>query len=382
MTMWHVDFSLAIYNRSGKYVIGRDLIAALSENVSQVYYWRQPRKAPPRGLAAKVLGNAEYLEHRFRSGPFVAVVPDFKSTLPMLHLDPATVLKARLRAEDMVLCHDLGPITHPSLFSASVSQLYHKAYGKIASVRPRMVFVSHTTKKIFEASYGPTTGSYVIYPPIRLDISKGEARPPVADLTRFILTVGAVGHRKNQAAAIRAFDRSGLAADGVSFVICGGREPGSDEVVELARSMPGIVMLDFVSDAELRWLYAHAIGFVLVSLLEGFGVPVAEAISRGLLPLVSKASVLEEVAGPTALGVDPLDEEDIALGLRKLVGLTAFERADRVRAAQRWIEKFSYEKFVRSWRLALLDGTEQQFRSVADELSCDNVFKIHPLQPI
>jgi hypothetical protein len=39
----------------------------------------------------------------------------------------------------------------------------------------------------------------------------------------------------------------------------------------------------------LRWLYANAIGFVLVSLLEGFGVPVAEAINRGILLLVSKA---------------------------------------------------------------------------------------------
>lgn len=353
MTIWNVDFSLALYNRSGKYVIGRDLIAALDEYISGVYYWRLPLGAPPVGTAAKLIGQAELIEHKLRSTKFRKFIPWHKSARPTLHLDPATVLKADLRSHDMVLCHDAGPITHPELFGAGVSHLYRSAYRRIASVKPKMVFVSEASKDVFEELYGPTYQSLVIYPPIRLDIRNGEATPPGPELGRYILTVGAIGARKNQAAAIHAFARSGLAADGVSFVICGGREPGYVEVAELARTTAGVVMLDFVSDAELRWLYANAIGFVLVSLLEGFGVPVAEAINRGILPLVSTASVLEEVAGPSALTADPGNVGDIAQGMRTLVALTPDERARRVQAAQSWIAKFDSQQFVAAWQRAL-----------------------------
>ena len=100
-------------------------------------------------------------------------------------------------------------------------------------------------------------------------------------------------------------------------------------MVAAAAAAAGVQLLSYVSDAELIWLYDNALGFVLVSKLEGFGVPVAEAIARGLIPIVSKNSVLEEVSGPSALKADPNDVEEIALRMRQLVTMTAADREDR-----------------------------------------------------
>jgi glycosyltransferase involved in cell wall biosynthesis len=78
---------------------------------------------------------------------------------------------------------------------------------------------------------------------------------------------------------------------------CGGPEPGFDAVIEAAGKMPGVILPGYVNDNQLRWLYTHASGFVLPSLLEGFGLPAAEAISYGLIPLLSKGGLCMKSQG-------------------------------------------------------------------------------------
>jgi glycosyltransferase involved in cell wall biosynthesis len=158
----------------------------------------------------------------------------------------------------------------------------------------------------------------LIYPPLRFDIGTGAQSPIVNAPQRFVLTVGAVGLRKNHLRSLEAFAQSGLAEEGWHYVICGSPEPGFDAVARMARKMPAVILTGYVSDRELRWLYANAAGFVLPSLLEGFGLPAAEAISRNLVPLVSRDGALHEVAGDRAILVDPLDVKEIAQGMRRL----------------------------------------------------------------
>src|SRR5262245_3630174 len=91
-----------------------------------------------------------------------------------------------------------------------------------------------------------------------------------------------------------------------------------------------VILPGYVNDSQLRTLYKNAQGFVLVSLLEGFGLPAAEAICYGHVPLLSAGGELEEVAGDGALYVDPLDISDIVGGMRRIASMTAGERADRL----------------------------------------------------
>ena len=123
--------------------------------------------------------------------------------------------------------------------------------------------------------------------------------------------------------------------------------------------------MPYVADAELAWLYAKARGFVLASLLEGFGIPLSEAISHGVVPLVSVDSVLHEVAGDGALLVDPRSEEEIAAAMIRLVDLSDAERAERLVLLRAAIERFSMATFRAEWRAALAGMTGRN-RAPAD----------------
>jgi alpha-1,3-rhamnosyl/mannosyltransferase len=77
--------------------------------------------------------------------------------------------------------------------------------------------------------------------------------------------------------------------------------------------------LGYVPDADMAGLYQAASVFVYVSLFEGFGMPVLEAMTHGVPVLTSNVSSLPEVAGGAAMLVNPLSVGDIADSLRTLL---------------------------------------------------------------
>lgn len=347
-----VDFSLAIHNRTGKYFIGRELLAMDDLPIGDVWYWRRRAAAPLDGLQGRIVGRLQHWEviARVRGGA-MAVLPRRRSRRPLLHLDPFTVPTVRLRPCDGVLIHDLGPVTHPELFPPDVVKAYKPIYDHIAKVNPHLVFVSHTSRLAFEQLYpGAVRDSRVVSPPIRDGINFGELAAVAGIEPRFLLTVGSIGTRKNQARSIAAYARSGLAERGIRYVICGGPEPGHDDVLRVAEGVPGVHILPYVSDAELRWLYQQATGFVLMSLLEGFGMPVGEAVRHNLVPLISRGGVLREVAGEGALEADAHDIDEIASRMVDLCDMPGDERTRRLAQLEVAIERFDLAHFRKGWR--------------------------------
>ncbi len=349
---WDIDFSLALRNRTGKYFVGRDVIEAAGPRVRTIRYGRYVLSAPPTGGLRRLVELSARLEQALRRR-IPALGAGLRSGRPVLHLDPYTAVLYRVGPADLVLCHDMGPITHPELFDPNAVRLYLDAYARIVEGGCGMVFVSAASRDAFAALYGAMPQMKVIYPPLRAGLS-GAAPEPVAGVRQpYLLTVGSIGCRKNQAASIRAFASSSLAKEGIGYVLCGSREPGAAAVEELAQVTPGVRLLPYVSDGELAWLYRNASGFVLASRLEGFGVPVVEAIANGLVPLISKDSVLEEVAGPAALTADPTSEVEIARGLRTLAEMGKDQRERRVRELSRSLERFNPEAFRTHWQVLL-----------------------------
>jgi len=115
-----------------------------------------------------------------------------------------TVLGWHVASHDAVLCHDLGPLTHPELFAPSVTALYERVYARIAERQPRMAFVSQASKAAFQRLYGTGSPATVIYPPIRTGVAGGAQHAVDGVEGLFLLTVGSIGRRKNQLASIRA----------------------------------------------------------------------------------------------------------------------------------------------------------------------------------
>jgi glycosyltransferase involved in cell wall biosynthesis len=136
---------------------------------------------------------------------------------------------------------------------------------------------------------------------------------------RTVLCVAQKRPYKNLASLIRALPD--LEGD-VELVLVGAPTDHERELRALAEQLGVAVRVRFpgwLSDAELERLYATSALFVLPSLIEGFGLPVLEAMARGVPVACSNVSALPEVAGDAALLFDPERQEQVTGAIRQLL---------------------------------------------------------------
>jgi glycosyltransferase involved in cell wall biosynthesis len=133
------------------------------------------------------------------------------------------------------------------------------------------------------------------------------------------------------------------------LVVPGYRTPHEDDLREHARAAgveSDVRWLGWTPDAELEGLYALADVFAFPSLYEGFGLPVLEAMRRGVPVVSSNRSSLPEVAGDAAILVDPEDPRAIADAVERVLADPA--EAELMRAAGRaQAERFSWQATAR-----------------------------------
>ena len=139
----------------------------------------------------------------------------------------------------------------------------------------------------------------------------------------YFLFVGTLEPRKNLRRLLGAFARvpEGLRKENM-LVIAGGKGWGRGDVNEVLVDLglkQDVIVTGYVTDAQLATLYAHARFLAMPSLYEGFGLPLVEAMSCGVPVLTSNTSSLPEVAGDAGCLVDPMNENEIADGLSRLL---------------------------------------------------------------
>jgi glycosyltransferase involved in cell wall biosynthesis len=348
------DFSLALINRTGAYYICRDILDELPQYFDSVRYWRL-REQPKSELLRKLAGRSMTFELSALRGAGSFPWPQLGSPdQPVLYMDPLYVLHADLKAEDIVICHDIGPATNPELYSPSTVRIYLEAYEKIARVNPGIVTVSDFTRREYERVYGRNSRFITtcqLY--VRLGVGEASARPVEGVERPFLLTIGALEIRKNYQRIFEAYQRSGLHERGVSYLFGGSRGREADEILEAASKVPGVRALGYVNDFQLRWLFRNASGMVLPSLLEGFGLPPLEAAQEGLVSVVSAGGAQEEAVAGAAILVDPYDVTSIADGMVRLVDMPDEQRASILSNAQAHARSLSFARYISTFEKIL-----------------------------
>jgi glycosyltransferase involved in cell wall biosynthesis len=167
---------------------------------------------------------------------------------------------------------------------------------------------------------------------------------------RVVLCVSAALAHKNLPGLLEGFARLGDGHADCRLVIAGhaGRERAALEERIAALGLTGrAVLTGWISDEDLEGLYQLADCAVYPSLYEGFGLPVLEAMVRGVPLACSDATSLPEVAGDAALLFDGRDRDALAGALRHLLDDSAL-RAELVRRGRERAKTFTWEGAARS----------------------------------
>jgi glycosyltransferase involved in cell wall biosynthesis len=148
----------------------------------------------------------------------------------------------------------------------------------------------------------------------------------------YILTVGTLGPHKNLITLVRAMkvlrDRGALS---FQLLVVGSEGRKKSQVLEVIRTFGltdnNIRFLGFVPDEDLPALYSGSSLFVLPSLYEGFGLPLAEAMACGVPVIASNTSSIPEVVGDAGLLVPPTEPEAFAEAIRRVRSDEGLRRA-------------------------------------------------------
>jgi glycosyltransferase involved in cell wall biosynthesis len=144
----------------------------------------------------------------------------------------------------------------------------------------------------------------------------------------YVLSIATLEPRKNLVRLIHAFELLAEAAVDLMLVLLGGRGwkwRSIEEAIEVSPYRDRIIRPGYMSDLERQALLAGAAVFAYVSLYEGYGLPVVEAMAAQVPVVTSEWSSLPEAAAGAAVLVDPLSIPEIARGLQ-----SAMDRRDEL----------------------------------------------------
>jgi glycosyltransferase involved in cell wall biosynthesis len=229
----------------------------------------------------------------------------------------------------LLTVHDLSFIRDPDSAWPSLRAFLNKAVPRSVQRATHVLADSKATKAdLVELLGTPAEKITVLYSgvdarfvPIRDQVELDRVCAKYQLPRPFILSVGTLQPRKNYGRLIEAV---GQVASTVPhhLVITGGKGWMYETIFEQVKQsgLEGRVHFPgFVDDADLPALYSAADLFAYVSLYEGFGLPLLEAMACGTPVIGSNTSSLPEVIGDVGLQADPRNVDDITRALQQLI---------------------------------------------------------------
>ena len=242
------------------------------------------------------------------------------------------------RGRSAMTVHDATPWLHPDSASLGMRVYYGPLYRQALSRAAAVFTVSDASRDDLVRAVGlPRERVHVT--PNGVEPHFFDARAPDGPRDPYLLAVGTIEPRKNMGIlldVLRALRREGR---DLRLVIAG--RQGWGQGLPVGDLAPLVRLAGPVSEGELRTLYAGASCFVMPSLYEGFGLPLAEAMAAGAPCVVSDIAALREVGGDAVRYADPLAPDTFAAAIRAVLddraGAEARAAAGRERARRfRW----------------------------------------------
>lgn len=211
--------------------------------------------------------------------------------------------------------HDLIPITHPGYMTTFLRLAFPRKLIEALQISDGVVAVSQHSASELRRWLGPRW----------LDLPIGwfhlGSDPPAAPSpsrsgpVRHFAMVGTIEPRKGHDMVLQAFRQRWAAGDDCRLTIVGKMgwiTPAARERFAALKTEPRITLVHDADDTRLATILAEVDAVIVASKIEGFGLPIVEALARDIPVLASDIPVFREIGGDAILTFDPEDPTSLA----------------------------------------------------------------------
>tara|TARA_B100001142_G_C14344419_1_gene659320 strand:+ start:3622 stop:4749 length:1128 start_codon:yes stop_codon:yes gene_type:complete len=286
-----------------------------------------------------------------------------------LFFSPDGYLSLNTNTKTILTIHDLNFEHYPDQLPFLTRNYYKFFTPKFCKKADAIITVSEESKKDIIKQYNTAenkitkvyNGANPMYKPLN-NIQKQEIRNRYANGSKYFYFVGSLHQRKNIINLIKGFN---LFIDktnsNIKLLIVGDPMWKNNYIKNIYDKLPNkdnIIFMGRKEINELTKISAAAIALTFIPYFEGFGIPIAEAISCHTPVITSNISCLPEIAGDTAVYVNPDDINEIANAM--------IELSSNNDKRNKLIENCKYRKDIFSWDRA----AEDIWRVIDNKLKC------------
>jgi glycosyltransferase involved in cell wall biosynthesis len=246
-----------------------------------------------------------------------------------IFFSPDSFLPLGMRVPSVITVHDVAHKPFPEAISFAHRKYYDYYMPKFIREAAHIITVSHFSKHEILKYYPEAEGKVDViyngvgdaYRPLAHDAQQN-VRDRVSEGMPYFLFVGAIHPRKNVAGLINAYAEFRKNSDIPIKLVIIGRKSWDFIDVEEATARSGlrsdIIFTGYIDMAELAKITASALALCYLSFYEGFGLPVAEAMTCGVPVIVTQDSAQSEVAGKAGLAVDVHNMQEVSQAMTRI----------------------------------------------------------------
>lgn len=254
----------------------------------------------------------------------------------------------------VLVVHDIAYTHFPDQVSYLHRRFYQKYTPKFLKKAARIVTVSNFTKEDILTQFPIPDQKIAVacngcdddFQPVKKEIVV-QIRREYADGSPYFIYVGAIHPRKNVHRIIWAFNKFKANKPNNVKLLIVGRNAWMNKAVkaayEGAQFKNDIKFVGYIKREKLPLLLGSALGLVYVSLFEGFGIPILEAMHAEVPVITSHSSSMPEVAGDAAVYVNPIFVKEIAKAMQFL-NENKEMRASLIERGRQQRQKFSWKR--------------------------------------
>lgn len=265
----------------------------------------------------------------------------------------------RAHCKTIVTIHDLIFLHYPQTYGWWARKILKIKTKYACKHADKIIAISECTKRdIMHYYHVPESKIAVIYQSINPIFFQPARQEDSSEVLRrleihgdYILSVGTIEQRKNQETLIKAVS---MLPKNVMVVIVGKKTDYQlylEQKVVKMHLEHQVRFFNNIPNEDLRHLYHRAKATVYMSVYEGFGLPVAEALASNCPVVAATGSCLEEAGGRGSIYINPYRFKELASVLNQLLAQEHL-RCAMVEQGRKYVEKFKDEKMISQlWQL-------------------------------